>query len=115
MVVDSAVMAGKLRHQIRQKNPIDLNDCSKLREHLGNSSRSLLQRILAITPNSFKAVRLVFKKETSLVLLIAAMLYMIYNVAQVSLPGLLLSNYGFNTTAIGLSYLPISLGVILRV
>ena len=75
-------------------------------------TQSLLRKILATTPNPWKAVRLIFEKETSLVLLIAAMFYMIYYIVQASLPGLLLSNYGFNTTAIGLSYLPISLGVI---
>ncbi len=83
------------------------------KEHVGNSSRTFLQKILAMTPNPLKAVQLMFEKETSLVLLVAAMFYMIYYVVQASLPGLLLSTYGFNTTEIGLSYLPISLGVIL--
>ena len=75
-------------------------------------AQSLSRKIVATTPNPWKAVRLMFEKETSLVLLIAAMFYMIYYIVQASLPGLLLSNYGFSTTAIGLSYLPISLGLI---
>lgn len=83
------------------------------REHFEKSSRSLLQKILAVTLNPLKAVRLIFEKETGLILLVAAMFYMIYYIVQASLPGLLLSNYGFKTTEIGLSYLSISLGVIL--
>ena len=75
--------------------------------------QSLLQRILATTPNPLKAVRILFEKESCLVLLVAAMFYMIYYIVQASLPGLLESNYGFNTTEIGISYLPISVGVIL--
>ncbi|MCJ1351613.1 MAG: hypothetical protein MMC33_001597 [Icmadophila ericetorum] len=74
---------------------------------------SLLRKILATIPNPWKAVRLIFEKETSLVLLIAAMFYMIYYIVQASLPSFLLSTYGFNTTDIGISYLPVSLGVIL--
>jgi multidrug resistance protein len=83
------------------------------KEQLEAPPRTLLQKILATTPNPFKAVQLIFEKETSLVLLVSAMFYMIYYIVQASLPGLLLSNYSFNTTEIGLSYLPISLGVIL--
>ena len=83
------------------------------KERSEKSPRSLSQKISAITPNPFKAVRLIFEKETSLILLIAAMFYMIYYIVQASLPRLLVSDYGFNTTQIGLSYLPISLGVIL--
>lgn len=83
------------------------------KEQSGKPPRSLLEKILATTPNPIKAVLLIFEKETSLVLLVSAMFYMIYYIVQASLPGLLLSNYGFNTTQIGLSYLPISLGVIL--
>ena len=75
--------------------------------------RSLLEKISETTPNPFKAFRLIFDKETSLVLLVSATLYTIYYVVQASLPGLLLSNYAFNTTKIGLAYLPISIGVIL--
>jgi MFS family permease len=83
------------------------------KQQIETSPQSLFQKILATTPNPSKAVRLIFEKETSLVLLVSAMFYMIYYIVQASLPGLLLSNYGFNTTEIGLSYLPISLGVIL--
>jgi len=77
------------------------------------STRKWPERTLAVIPNPFKAVRLMFQKETSLVLLVSGMFYMVYYIAQASLPNLLLSNYGFDTTAIGLCYLPISVGVIL--
>ena len=75
---------------------------------LGESSRTLKQKISATVPNPFKAIRLIFEKETSLILLA------VYYIIQGSLPGLLLSKYGFNTTAIGLPYLLISLGIIRR-
>ena len=84
-----------------------------LQEATEKIPRTLLQQISATTPNPFRAVRLILEKETSLVLLVSAMLYMVYYVVQASLPGLLLSNYAFNTTDIGLAYLPISIGVIL--
>lgn len=83
------------------------------KEQLEAPPRSLSRNILAMAPNPFEAVRLIFEKETSLILLVSAMFYMIYYIAQASLPGILLSNYGFDTTEIGISYLPISLGVIL--
>ena len=83
------------------------------REIIEKSPRSWSQKVSATIPNPFKAVRLLFEKETSLVLLVSAMLYMVYYVVQASLPGLLLSNYAFNTTEVGLAYLPISIGVIL--
>ena len=82
-------------------------------EAMKKPRRSMSEKITATTPNPFKAVRLIFERETSLVLLVSAALYMIYYVVQASLPGLLSSSYGFNTTEIGLAYLPISIGVIL--
>lgn len=77
------------------------------------ATRRWKEQIVAVIPNPFKAVRLIFQKETSLVLLVSGMFYMVYYIAQASLPNLLLSNYGFGTTAIGICYLPISIGVIL--
>ena len=77
------------------------------------SSQGLVRKILVIAPNPPKAVRILFEKESSLVVLVSGMFYMVYYIVQASLPGLLLSNYGFSTTKIGISYLPLSFGVIL--
>lgn len=66
------------------------------------------RRILAVLPNPLKSVRLIFQLDTFMILSCAATFYMTYYIVQVSLPALLVENYSFSETQIGLSYLPIS-------
>jgi predicted MFS family arabinose efflux permease len=62
-------------------------------------------------PNPWKSLRLLFEKDTSLVLSVSAIFYMVYYITQASIPELLERIYGFNETDVGLCYLAIGCGV----
>jgi multidrug resistance protein len=56
-------------------------------------------------PNPFKCVRMIFHKNTALVLSSNAIFYMKYSCVQASLSPLLMKTYGLNTLQAGLTYL----------
>jgi predicted MFS family arabinose efflux permease len=56
-------------------------------------------------PNPFKSLRIIFHKNTALVLSSNAIFYMKYSCVQASLSPLLMKIYGLNTLQVGLAYL----------
>jgi MFS family permease len=63
--------------------------------------------------NPLAAIRIVFWKDTALVLWIAASPYAIYYCVQTNIPSIYKDIYGFNELQIGLSYLTGGVGVVL--
>ncbi|KAL8769895.1 MAG: hypothetical protein Q9194_005324, partial [Teloschistes cf. exilis] len=57
-------------------------------------------------PNPISCLRLVFQKDTALVLVANAVFYMNYSCMQASLAPLLMNIYGLNALQVGLTYLP---------
>ncbi|TVY68622.1 Itaconate transport protein [Lachnellula suecica] len=64
-------------------------------------------------PNPLDALRIIFWKDTGLVLWMAASPYAIYYCIQTSIPGIYKDIYGFNELKIGLSYLTGGAGVVI--
>ncbi|KAL8688518.1 MAG: hypothetical protein Q9218_005594, partial [Villophora microphyllina] len=57
-------------------------------------------------PNPISCLRIVFRKDTALVLVANAVFYMNYSCMQASLAPLLMIIYGLNALQVGLTYLP---------
>ncbi|KAI4196207.1 MAG: hypothetical protein LQ350_006700 [Teloschistes chrysophthalmus] len=57
-------------------------------------------------PNPISCLRIVFHKDTALVLVANAVFYMNYSCMQASLAPLLMNLYGLNALQVGLTYLP---------
>ncbi|KAL8736835.1 MAG: hypothetical protein Q9181_002278 [Wetmoreana brouardii] len=57
-------------------------------------------------PNPISCLRIVFHKDTALVLVANAIFYMNYSCVQASLSPLLMTIYGLNALQVGLTYLP---------
>jgi multidrug resistance protein len=64
-------------------------------------------------PNSLKSIRLVFYKDTSLVLSISAMAYMVFFCIQASLPGIFVDVYDLDEAQIGYSFIASGTGVVI--
>jgi len=64
-------------------------------------------------PNPFLALRIIFHKDTSVVLAISAIYYAVYYATQASIPGIFIDVYGFNELKVGLTYLSIGSGVVI--
>jgi predicted MFS family arabinose efflux permease len=73
----------------------------------------MTKRLKVVLPNPWKSLRLLFEKDTSLVLSVSAIFYIVYYITQASIPALLSHIYGFNATKIGLCYFAIGSGVML--
>jgi multidrug resistance protein len=71
----------------------------------------MVDKIRAVIPNPWKSIRIIFHKNTSVVLAVSAVFYAVYYIIQASLPHLFLTIYGLNETDIGLCYLAIGCGV----
>jgi predicted MFS family arabinose efflux permease len=80
---------------------------------LEKNSQPLAKRVKALLPNPWKSFRLLFQKDTSLVLSISAMFYMTYYIVQASIPELLERIYSFDETTVGLCYFAIGFGVLI--
>ncbi len=61
-------------------------------------------------PNPFSCLRIIFHKDTALVLLANAIFYMNYSCMQASLSPLLMQIYDLNALQVGLTYLAYGLG-----
>lgn len=61
-------------------------------------------------PNPFTCLRIVFHKDTALILFANAIFYMNYSCMQASLPPLLMHIYGLNALQVGLTYLAYGIG-----
>lgn len=57
-------------------------------------------------PNPISCLRIIFHKDTALVLVANAVFYMNYSCMQASLAPLLMNIYGLNALQVGLTYLP---------
>jgi predicted MFS family arabinose efflux permease len=75
------------------------------------ASLPMMKRLAFILPNPWKSLRLLFEKDTALVLSVSAIFYTAYYIVQASIPALLQRTYGLNETAIGLCYFAIGTGV----
>ncbi|KAL2041705.1 hypothetical protein N7G274_005489 [Stereocaulon virgatum] len=64
-------------------------------------------------PNPFHSLRLIFHKDTALVLSVSAIYYTVYYCVQASLPGIFVDVYGYNELQIGLCYLAMGIGVVM--
>jgi multidrug resistance protein len=64
-------------------------------------------------PNPFHSLRLIFYKDTALVLSVSAIYYTVYYCVQASLPGIFVDVYGYNKIQIGLCYLAMGIGVVM--
>lgn len=61
-------------------------------------------------PNLFKSIKILFDKESGLVLLYSGLLFTGFYMIVTSLPSLLEQNYGYNTLQTGLCFLPTGFG-----
>jgi predicted MFS family arabinose efflux permease len=77
------------------------------------TSPSRTKNFMAFIPNPWKSVRLLFEKDTSLVLSLSGMFYMAYYIVQASIPTSLSQIYHYSAADIGLCYFTIGLGVAL--
>ncbi|KAG9233800.1 putative MFS transporter [Amylocarpus encephaloides] len=77
-----------------------------------NEPEPLSVRFFRVMPNPMRSFRLILEKDTSMVLLLAGIFYMMYYIVQASLPPLFIEYYGLDETQIGLCYLALSFGVI---
>jgi predicted MFS family arabinose efflux permease len=80
---------------------------------LEKDSQPLAKRVKALLPNPCKSLRLLFQKDTSLVLSISVIFYVTYYIVQASIPELLERIYGFNETTVGLCYFAIGFRVMI--
>jgi predicted MFS family arabinose efflux permease len=77
------------------------------------TSPSRTKNFTAFIPNPWKSIRLLFEKDTSLVLSLSGMFYMAYYVVQASIPTSLSQIYHYSAADIGLCYFTIGFGVVL--
>jgi multidrug resistance protein len=64
-------------------------------------------------PNPLRSVRILFYRDTALVLYVSAIYYTAYYCVQASMPNIFSRFYAFNSLQIGLSYLSIGAGVVI--
>lgn len=63
-------------------------------------------------PNPFKSVRLLFYRDTALVLFVSAVAYMVFFCIQTSFPSILVDVYDLNESQIGYSFIAMGTGVV---
>ena len=71
----------------------------------------MVDKIRTVIPVPWKSIRIIFYKNTSVVLAVIAVFYAVYYIVQASLPHLFLTIYNLNETDIGLCHLAIGCGV----
>lgn len=97
------------RHE-RFRSPISTSESGT---NLGARNETSSRWRAIIPQNPFFGIRIMFYKDTALILFMASIFYATYYCVQTSIPVIFESVYGFNDLQIGLAYLPGGFGVII--
>ncbi|KAL8938443.1 MAG: hypothetical protein Q9216_003894 [Gyalolechia sp. 2 TL-2023] len=81
-----------------------LIDCMQKPEGKHTESKLIRPRFQA--PNPFASLRIIFRRDTALILLTNAIFYVNYSCVQASLSTLFMDIYGLDALQVGLTYLP---------